>query len=586
LYGAVREVSWTATFLAYNPFVSVSRLARCALLAAAALGPAALAQDAPPLSVGGDARVHPDDFEITVFASALPYPMGALQLRDGSLLFGTSRGGSLFVGPHDLVRLVDANSDGISDGPGSTLFSGLPGPAFSIHQTGDVIIAATQSALLLLRTGIAASDPLVLVGRLGLSYPEPWSHNSTSVVGVRRASGAAGRFQLLFNLGSQQNAGPSTGTVAATNMLTAALVPDSIHLLTVDDTGTTPGAIAITQIASGLRNAFAGGLDPLTGDLHLAENGMDTPGNLVEPLSADELDVVAAGSIGGPIESFGFPGTYVRYRTGEQVGSGGLPPLIAFQPIPPPNGAESEGASSFAFAPFHFPPGLERGVFIGFHGQFGSGGSANEENPLLFADLTSGQYFHFIASSDNTLGHPDTLLATADALFVIDVSSAGALSGAPSGSIYRIGLAPGCGGIGGDLDHDGICDLAGPACSCRPANLPGCTLACRDNCPRRVNPDQLDLGRAGAAAGGPDGIGDTCTCGDLDLDGDSDGADLSAYRRRLVGAPAPFSRDLCNLDTSSGTTCDLRDVVRLARLLAGNAAGIASASACLAFSGP
>jgi glucose/arabinose dehydrogenase len=532
----------------------------------------------PPLALGGDPRVDPADFEVTLFATDLPYPMGAVQLQDGSLLVGLNGAGSLFDAPHALVRLVDVDADGVADGSGQVLYTGLPGPAFSLSRAGDLVIAATPSGLWLLRQGAGFSDPLAPVGRLDLAYPVGWSHSSTTVVGLRPAPAQPGRHEIFFNIGSRTNNTPSGSAVPASNLMTASLAPESIWRMTLDQTGAAPAGVALAQIASGLRNAYSGGLDPLTGDLYLADNGIDTPTNPREALSADELDVVPAAAIGGPVESFGFPDTYVGYRTGVQVGTSGLPPFVAFQPVPPPDGSESEGPSAFAFAPFRFPPGLERGAFVGFHGQFETAGLGNEENPVVFVDLSDGTYFHFVSNAEADVGHVDTLLSTADALFALDVSSSGGLAGPASGVIYRIGLAGSCSSAV-DTDRDGVCDSDGPPCSCRPADLPGCVQDCRDNCPRRANPEQLDQAS-------PVGTGDVCTCGDLDADGDVDGSDLTAYRRRLAGAAAPFSRDLCELDAPSDPSCDLRDATRLSRRLAGSSAGVADLGACRASTGP
>src|SRR3954470_2330340 len=85
-----------------------------------------------PRSDPADARtVDPLDFRVTTFASGLNYPEGMVQLADGSLLVATSRplgtGASFFNSAGDLLRFVDADRDGVADGPGTALFSGLPG---------------------------------------------------------------------------------------------------------------------------------------------------------------------------------------------------------------------------------------------------------------------------------------------------------------------------------------------------------------------------------------------------------------------------------------------------------------------------
>ena len=161
-----------------------------------------------------------------------------------------------------------------------------------------------------------------------------------------------------------------------------------------------------------------------------------------EPLSADELNRIPATSIGGAVEHFGFPARYVEYRTGTLVGSGGIDPAIAFQPVPMPNGAESEGAADVVFAPARFPVGLREGIFVGFHGRFSSVGLANEENPLVYVDLAGSKYFHIIENDEPNIGHLDTLAVSEDSLFVADFSNASGLSTAGSGAIYRIRALP------------------------------------------------------------------------------------------------------------------------------------------------
>jgi hypothetical protein len=132
----------------------------------------------------------------------------------------------------------------------------------------------------------------------------------------------------------------------------------------------------------------------------------------------------------------------------------GNPDAIAFfAPLPPfdssdhnssPN--ESEGANEIAFAPASFPAGLNNGVFIGFDGQYDkvgapntTTGAGNEENPVIYYDLTSGASWHFIGTQEAYIGHPVGLLATSDALFIADLSD-GSLAGGPTnmGAIYKV----------------------------------------------------------------------------------------------------------------------------------------------------
>ena len=104
----------------------------------------------------------------------------------------------------------------------------------------------------------------------------------------------------------------------------------------------------------------------------------------------------------------------------------------------------SEGPNGITFAPPGFPEGLNSGVFIGFHGKLFLGGLKNDENPLVYADPETGNYFHFIRGQQAGVGHMSGLLASRDSLYVADIATGGALlDGAGEGVIYRIEpLAP------------------------------------------------------------------------------------------------------------------------------------------------
>src|SRR5205085_2569565 len=105
------------------------------------------------------------------------------------------------------------------------------------------------------------------------------------------------------------------------------------------------------------------------------------------------------------------------------------------------DGAESEGPSGIVFAPSSFPPYLNNGVFVGFHGKFSAPPSGNEENPLVFWDMGTGQYFHLIESFQ--LGHGDQLLSTEDSLFIADMASDGIIdTNGGTGVVYQIRRRP------------------------------------------------------------------------------------------------------------------------------------------------
>ena len=74
------------------------------------------------------------------------------------------------------------------------------------------------------------------------------------------------------------------------------------------------------------------------------------------------------------------------------------------------------------------------------HGQFLQGGVSNQENPLVFANLSDDSYFHFIQNTEPAVGHLNGLLSTADSLYVADMSPTGNLGGnvENTGIVYQI----------------------------------------------------------------------------------------------------------------------------------------------------
>ena len=400
-----------------------------------------------PFTVGGDPRVDAEDFRITTFASGLNFPFGLQQLSDGSLLVATSNptGGSFFSSTGELVRLVDADGDGVADGAGQVLATGLPGMVTGLQRIGDLIFVAssneTAPAITVLRTGATAADSLTSVGSVNLSFPTGTWH-TTYALAAWPTPGVSGNFHLSFNIGSQGNHPASDGANAATasGLISGTLTRDSIYKLTVDDTGASTTLSGLTQIAGGLRNAAGIQVHPGTGDLWFEDNGIDGLVDGNEPLSADELNRISAADVGGAVEHFGYSDDYIQYRTGDRVGTGAVQPVVAFQPLPDADGSESEGPSQIAFAPANFPAGLRDGIFVGFHGKFFDSGVANEENPLVYFDPTTGQYFHFISNDEPNIGHLNGLLSTNDSLFLADFGTTTATTG--DGAIYQIQVTP------------------------------------------------------------------------------------------------------------------------------------------------
>ncbi len=435
-----------------------------------------------PFSVGGDPVVDPAAFRVTTFASGLNYPHGMQALADGSILVAVSNPNSgsqsYYNSTGELLRFVDANDDGVADGSPGVLFNGFPGSLTEVRQAGRFIIVSSnqagQEGLSVLRVGATPADALTLAGSINFAFPSPWEH-TTYGLGVRPTPGRSGSYDVFFNIGSQFNGikrdaqgnilfdanghaipDPTTGTVAASGLVTGTLQGDSVYKVTLRDNGGTPVFSNLTQIATGLRNAASLAIDPATGDLLLDDNGIDGTSGGNEAWSADTLQRVPAADMGVKVDDFGFPyhytltnvtpggaGTRIDLRPPDGV----ILPLAAFEPLVDPNlpttGSESEGASGFALAPAGFPPGLDGGAFIGFHGVFNQAGTANEENPLLYADPATGKYFDFVNNDWPNIGHLDEAFSTTDSLFLADISSSGSMFSAPgAGVIYQVAYRP------------------------------------------------------------------------------------------------------------------------------------------------
>jgi hypothetical protein len=409
---------------------------------------------AAPFAVGGSPAVHPDDFRVTAFVSGLNFPVGMQRLEDGSILVATTTpnaGGDYFhnsVG--SLVRLVDANGDGVADDAAQVLATGLPGTLTSVKQAGKLVFVTSPGApvqgpasITVLRKGDSPSSTYTKLLTLNFGFPSGWEH-VTYALETRRTPGKAGRrgsFDVFFNVGSRKDGEttPFTNVVPITasgGSFSGSVHGDSIYKITVRDTADGPVFYGLAQVAFGLRNAAGMAIDPKTGDLYFEDNGIDGPG--VDPqLSADEINRIAAADIGNTVRDFGFAHDYIRWSDGARVGSGAVQPIEAF-PLAP--GFNAQGPNDIALSPAAFPPGLNRGVFAAFFGKFGNN-AANNQNPVVYADLKKGGHFEWVSNSVPTIGHPVGMLSTADSLFISDMASTGDFQNG-AGVIYQVQARP------------------------------------------------------------------------------------------------------------------------------------------------
>jgi hypothetical protein len=398
----------------------------------------AAAQNGLP-ALGADSTIADAGLKLSVFADNLDFPMGMVKLPDNSLLVATSvpDEGSYFDSSGLLLRLTDSDNDGVADDAGTPIASDLPGALVALQRIDDLIFVTSsennEEAITILRRGAHWRDQLTIQASLNFAFLSAL-HQSYGLV-VRRTPGEHGSYDVVFNIGAHGNVDAGV-PVNVSGLAEATLDDASLYLMTIHDDDSTITAEPPVQLARGLRNASALVFDDSTGDLVIGENGMDTPGNEIVSLSADEIDVIPVDMIGKEIFDFGFPDTYVDYATGEIVGTGGVDPRVNFRPI---DGSESEGIASLSPMPVGFPAPLNRGYAAGFHGQFDSIGAENEENPLIYFDLSTGEKFQLVANDNLGVGHLDSLLATDDVLFIADLCATGSLEDTvPCGVIYQL----------------------------------------------------------------------------------------------------------------------------------------------------
>ena len=170
---------------------------------------------AAPFSIGGSPSVHSQDFRTTTFATGLNFPDGMTKLPDGSLLVATNipgAGGYFGASTGELVRLVDANHDGVADGPGIVLATGLPRLITDVRIAGKLVIVTSsgsvshgvQPSIHIFSMGKKASSPLTPLSTLTFNFPSNWEHASYALE-TRPTPGKAGSYDVFFNVGSQDD---------------------------------------------------------------------------------------------------------------------------------------------------------------------------------------------------------------------------------------------------------------------------------------------------------------------------------------------------------------------------------------------
>ncbi|MFM7235608.1 MAG: Calx-beta domain-containing protein, partial [Cyanobium sp.] len=425
-------------------------------------------QSNPPSAIP---LARPEDvarFDVSRFASGLGFPSSMVAWGDNSILAATTLGDSnarnspYGSSPSQLVLLTDSDLDGTSDR--QQILATLPGFVTSLRTAGNLIFALSTArpgppTITIFRRGPSPTDQLVQSGVLSINFPAAFfkgdSIHTSYALAARPDPKDPNIIELYFNIGTNnenKSTDPSIkiglSASEAVNFPGGTMPAESIQRVLIRDLGQTLSISAPRTIATGLRNAAGINFDP-AGNLIFQDNGFsgdpDNPGapyNNDISFSADELNFISASDIGVITPDFGFGKSYVRYSDGVTVNPSPSTrqPVISFLPK---NGAKSEGAVEVSVAPTGFPSDFASTVFTNFYGKGAAGPSNNDENSVVVANPTTGNYFHFI--KPGILGNPSGLLAAGDNLYLADFSKFGifygTINGTPAdqaGVIYRI----------------------------------------------------------------------------------------------------------------------------------------------------
>ncbi len=272
------------------------------------------------IRIAGHALYVPRGFTVNLFVEGL----------NGVRYLALGPGGAVYAslpGAGQIVRLVDANGDGVADAPAQAVLGGLNAP-FGIAFRGDTMYFAEQTAVKRLDPG--ATTPLTLVSGL----PSGGHGTRTLVIGPDNF--------MYVAAGSSCN-------------VCVELVGDSMRAavtrFNLDGSG---GRI----FARGLRNSVGLAFHPTTGELWANNNDRDNLGDNVPP---EHLNILKNG------KWYGWPQCYLPNQPNPEfsgaVCSGVEPPALTVQAHSAPLGlAFYRGA--------RFPADYIGDAFMTYHGSW------------------------------------------------------------------------------------------------------------------------------------------------------------------------------------------------------------------------
>jgi len=262
----------------------------------------------------------PRGFTVNLFAEGL----------NGVRYLALGPGGAVYAslsGAGQIVRLVDANGDGVADAPAQVVLGGLNSP-FGIAFRGDTLYLAEQTAVK--RLDPAATSPLTLVS----SLPRGGHGTRTLVIGPDNFMYVA--------------AGSSCNVCVE---LPGDSMRAAVTRFNLDGSG---GRI----FARGLRNSVGLAFHPTTGELWANNNDRDNLGDNVPP---EHLNILKDG------KWYGWPQCYLPGQANPEYNgfdcSGVEPPALTVQ-------AHSAPLGLAFYTKAMFPADYQGDAFMTYHGSW------------------------------------------------------------------------------------------------------------------------------------------------------------------------------------------------------------------------
>jgi len=271
--------------------------------------------------IAGHALYVQSGFNVNLFAEG-QWGVRTLALGPGGAVFATLSGAGT------IVRLVDANGDGVADGPAQTVLSGLDYP-FGLAFRRDTMYFSEQTTVKRLDPGApGAPAPVTLVSNL------PSGSHITRTI-------AFGPDNLLYVA-----VGSSCNVCDETDALRAAVTRYNLD-------GSNPHTFA-----TGLRNSVGLAFSPVTGELWANNNDRDYLGDDLPP---EHLNILKDG------KWYGWPQCYLPGKPNPEY------PGVDCSTVEPPAITDTAHSAPLGLAFYTgttFPAAYQGDAFMTYHGSW------------------------------------------------------------------------------------------------------------------------------------------------------------------------------------------------------------------------